>query len=195
MLFGGLLFRFQPELLDGGRLISCAALTYSVFSLCCANELELFAKTHHSGETMTRDKVSMKKIKQFFETEDLFAQHTGIELIEVKPGWARASMKIEPFHYNGAKTVHGGAIFTLADFTFAVASNSHGTLAMGINTSVSFVKAATRGTLYAVATEQALNHRLASYLVQVTDDEKDVVAIFQGMVYRKNRPIIPADYG
>ena len=132
----------------------------------------------------------MKEIKQFFSAEDLFARHAGIELLEVGPGWAKASMKIEPYHFNAAKTVHGGAIFTLADFAFAVASNSHGTLAMGINTSMSFVKAVTHGTIYAEAREQARNRKLASYTVQVTDDTNDVVAIFQGMVYRKNESII-----
>lgn len=136
----------------------------------------------------------MKEIKRFFAAEDMFARHNGIELLEVESGMAKASMKIEPYHFNAAKTVHGGAIFTLADFTFAVASNSHGTLAMGINTSVSFVKAATRGTLYAVAREQARNPKLATYSVQITDDDNDVVAIFQGMVYRKKEPIIPANY-
>ena len=136
----------------------------------------------------------MKNIQQFFSAEDKFALHAGIVLLDVGPGWATASMKIEPFHFNGARTVHGGAIFTLADFAFAVASNSHGTLAMGINTSVSFVKAATRGTLYAEAREQALNPRLASYSVRITDDDHAVVAVFQGMVYRKNESIIPAGY-
>ncbi|MFA7404518.1 MAG: PaaI family thioesterase [Pelobacteraceae bacterium] len=134
----------------------------------------------------------MQDMKQFFSTEDLFARHNGIELVDVGPGWAKASMKIEPFHFNGAKTVHGGAIFTLADFAFAVASNSHGTLAMGINTSVSFVKAALKGTLYAEAREQSRNAKLASYSVMITDDAGDVVAIFQGMVYRKKESIIPA---
>jgi acyl-CoA thioesterase len=134
----------------------------------------------------------MDAIKSFFETEDKFARHSGIELVDAGPGWAKTSMKIEPYHMNGAKTVHGGAIFTLADFAFAVASNSHGTLAMGINTNVSFVKAATGGTLYADAREQSLNPRLASYLVQVSDDNDAVVAIFQGMVYRKKDSIIPA---
>lgn len=133
----------------------------------------------------------MHEIKQFFSKEDQFARYVGIELMEVKPGWAKVFMKIEPFHFNGAKTVHGGAIFTLADFAFAVASNSHGTLAMGINTSVSFVKAATKGVLYAEAKEESMNRKLASYSVHVTDDEGDVVAIFQGMVYRKNQSIIP----
>ena len=134
----------------------------------------------------------MKEIKQFFSQEDKFARHSGITLLDVMPGWAKASMKIEPYHFNGAKTVHGGAIFTLADFAFAVASNSHGSMAMGINTSVSFVKAAINGTLYAEATEQSLNAKLATYNVNITDDNGDVVAIFQGMVYRKKEPIIPS---
>jgi acyl-CoA thioesterase len=134
----------------------------------------------------------MQELKKFFSTEDKFARHAGIELVDVGPGWAKASMKIEPFHFNGARTVHGGAIFTLADFAFAVASNSHGTLAMGINTSVNFVKAALKGTLYAEAKEQSLNPKLASYLVIITDGAGDVVAIFQGMVYRKKDSNIQA---
>lgn len=135
----------------------------------------------------------MQELKRFFSTGDLFARHAGIELVDVGPGWAKASMKIEPFHFNAARTVHGGAIFTLADFAFAVASNSHGTLAMGINTSVSFVKAALKGTLYAEARELSRNPRLASYSVMITDDGDDVVAIFQGMAYRKKDSIMPAD--
>lgn len=132
----------------------------------------------------------MHEIKAFFDEHDLFARHTGIELLEVEPGMARARMKIAPHHFNGANTVHGGAIFTLADFVFAVASNSHGTMAMGINTSISYVKAALSGTLYAEAEEQSRNPKLATYTVNVTDDTGDLVALFQGMVYLKKVPII-----
>lgn len=132
----------------------------------------------------------MHEIKQFFSGHDLFARHAGIELLEVTPGGARTAMKIERYHLNGAKTVHGGAIFTLADFAFAAASNSHGSLSMGINTSVSFVKAATGGTLYATAKEESLSPRLATYTVHVTDDNNDVVAIFMGTVYRKKESVL-----
>jgi acyl-CoA thioesterase len=134
----------------------------------------------------------MQKIKEFFTSEDKFARHAGIELVDLGPGWAKTSMKIEPFHLNGAKTVHGGALFTLADFAFAVASNSYGTLAMGINTSMSFVKAGLQGTLHAEARELSQNGKLAVYSVTITDDAGDTVALFQGMVYRKHDSIIPA---
>lgn len=131
----------------------------------------------------------MKEIHQILSTYDHFARHNGIELLDIGPGWAKASMKIKPFHYNAAGTVHGGAIFTLADFAFAAASNSHGNLAMAINASISFVKAATKGALYAEASEQSINPKLASYAIRITDNENDVVAIFQGMVYRKKESL------
>jgi len=62
---------------------------------------------------------------------------------------------------------------------------------MGINASVSFVKAATSGTFYAEAREESMNPKLASCSVRITGDDNAVVAIFQGMVYRKKEPIIP----
>ncbi|WP_027716558.1 PaaI family thioesterase [Desulfuromonas sp. TF] len=136
----------------------------------------------------------MEEIKRFYSAEDVFARHNGMELLEVGSGRAKACMRIEPYHFNGARTVHGGAIFSLADFAFAVASNSHGTLAMAINVSISFVKAVTGGTLYAEAKEQTRNPKLASYSVQITDDAGAVVALFQGMVYRKKESAIPENY-
>lgn len=124
-------------------------------------------------------------IAEFFSTRDRFAAHCGIELLEVGAGYARAKMEIGEHHFNGANTVHGGAIFTLADLVFAAACNSHGTLAMAINVSISFVKAAVEGTLIAEGEEVARHPRLGSYTIRVIDDEGDLVAIFQGMAYRK----------
>ncbi len=131
----------------------------------------------------------MEKARNFFTSQDHFARHIGAELLDVEPGRARTRLHIEPHHLNGAKTVHGGAIFTLADFAFAVAANSHNKLAMGINTSTSFIRAISSGTLFAEATEIAINHKLASYQVRVTDQDENLVAQFQGTVYRKDTAI------
>ncbi|MDD3978165.1 MAG: PaaI family thioesterase [Methanomicrobium sp.] len=120
-----------------------------------------------------------------FLAEDKFACEAGIELIKAENGIARVSMKIEEKHKNSHGTVHGGAIFTLADVAFAVASNSHGIPAAAINASISYMQAAKEGILYAEASEFALNHKLATYTVSVTDDKNNKIAIFQGMVYRK----------
>jgi len=131
----------------------------------------------------------MQEIADFFRQRDRFAAHCGIELLEVGPGRAKARMTIGDQHMNGADTVHGGAIFALADLAFAAASNSHGALAMAINVSISYVKAAVSGTLTAEAEEVSCSRRLGSYTIRVTDDDGDLVAIFQGMAYRKEDPL------
>ena len=127
----------------------------------------------------------MEALKHFFSERDQFAKHNGIELISVAPGRAQVKMMLHPHHLNGVDLVHGGAIFTLADFAFAVASNSHGTLAVAINVSISFLKAASTGTLWADAREVSLNPKLGSYTVEVKDDAGQLVAVFQGLAYRK----------
>jgi acyl-CoA thioesterase len=116
---------------------------------------------------------------------DAFAGHCGVELDEVAPGRARVKMVVRDHHRNSHGTVHGGALFTLADTAFALASNSHGIPAAAINAHISYMKAATTGTLYAEAEEFALNPKLATYTVTVTDGNGERIAIFQGMVYRK----------
>ncbi|MGD8542563.1 MAG: hotdog fold thioesterase [Desulfobacteraceae bacterium] len=128
----------------------------------------------------------MGDLYQFFKN-DRFAGSVGIELLDVSEGSARARMKIREDHLNAVNIVHGAAIFTLADLAFAVASNSHGTVAVAVNANISFLKAADRGTrvLFAEAREVSRNFKLASYTVRVTDDQDALIAIFQGMVYRK----------
>lgn len=127
----------------------------------------------------------MEEMKQFFMKNDRFAKYVGIELLEVSKGKAKARMEIKNHHLNAVDTVHGGAVFALADLVFAVASNSHGTIAMGINVSISYLKAVKEGILFAEAKEVSINPKLATYNIQVTDGSDEPVAIFQGMVYRK----------
>ncbi|MBN1194020.1 MAG: hotdog fold thioesterase [Methanomicrobiaceae archaeon] len=126
----------------------------------------------------------MQECSDFF-LSDAFARETGIELMDVSPGRARVKMAISDRHKNSHGTVHGGAIFTLADSAFAAASNSHGVPAAAINASISYMKAARKGILYAEAVEFAKNPKLAVYDVRVTDENGENIALFQGMVYRK----------
>ena len=127
----------------------------------------------------------MEEMKQYFMKNDKFAEYVGIELLEVAKGKAKAKMEIKNHHLNAINTVHGGAVFALADLVFAVASNSHGTIAMGINVSISYLKAVKEGVIFAEAKEVSINPKLATYNVNVTDGSDDLVAVFQGMVYRK----------
>ena len=118
-------------------------------------------------------------------SKDSFAKSIGIKILEIGVGTATAEMVITKDHLNGAGTVHGGAIFSLGDTVFGAASNTHEALALAINVSISFFKAVTGGKLTAVAEEISLRNRLATYLIKIYDDASDIIALFQGTVYRK----------
>ena len=129
---------------------------------------------------------------RFFK-KDKFAEYNGIWLLEAADGHARSSMTITPNHLNGLGIVHGGAIFSLADFAFAAASNSRGNVAVAINVSISYVKSASSGMLYADARETSLNHKLGTYTIDITDEAGELLAVFQGMVYRKKEKLSQLD--
>ena len=127
----------------------------------------------------------MGRIDRFVE-EDRFARHLGIDAVEYGDGWAKTSVKIEQNHLNSAGIVHGGLIFSLADAAFSIASNSHGSLSVAIAAGISYFKAENQGTLYAKAQEVSLGPKLATYSIEVTNEDGDAVALFHGTVYRKS---------
>jgi acyl-CoA thioesterase len=132
--------------------------------------------------------MDMQQIARFFDRDKL-AKHLDIELVEISPGQATTRMTIQEKHFNGVNITHGGALFTLADFAFAVACNSYGTLAVAINVNISFLKATSKGVLTARAREVAKSNRLATYQIEITDEEGSIVASFQGTCYRMQQPL------
>lgn len=129
--------------------------------------------------------METEKLKAYFRN-DRFANLAGIEIIEVAEGYCKAKLEIEDKHLNSANVVQGGAIFTLADLAFGVASNSRGQLALAVNVNISFLKGKSEGTLFATATELTDPKRIGAYDVLVTDENSEVIARFNGLVYRKN---------
>lgn len=132
---------------------------------------------------------SAKNIHRYFTEEDRFAAHSGIHLESLSAGRSRAAMPITAIHLNGAGVVHGGAIFTLADFAFAAAANASGKLALSINTSITFLKAGKGDLLIAEAEEVSSTSRLSTYQVRITDSTNELVALFVGTAYRKDIPL------
>lgn len=129
--------------------------------------------TMHSGAT--------------FLESDPFSRELGIRLVPSEPGKVILQLDITQKHLNGHGTVHGGVIFSLADAAFAVASNSDGIPSVAINTSITYMKAGTSGVLTAEATEFSKNPKLGSYIVEIYDQNREKIAVFQGLAYRKKR--------
>lgn len=122
---------------------------------------------------------------------DQFATSNGIQLLEARPGFGRSRLVIEPRHLNSIGTVQGGALFTLADLAFAGACNAAGRLAVGLDMSISCLKAVSSGVLEAQATELARGRTISSITVHVTNEAGELIAIFQGTAYIKDAPFPP----
>ncbi len=119
--------------------------------------------------------------------DDALARHLGIDLVEIKPGYARATMEVKPELLNGVGVTHGGAIFSLADIVFAAASNAHGPVALALNVNIQFLKATSLGeVLTATAREENLTRKTGLYRMEVRDGGGGLVAVAEGLVYRKS---------
>ena len=118
--------------------------------------------------------------------DDRFAQYTGIELVNCSPGYALARLTPENKHLNGLGFVQGGAIFTLADFAFAAASNEAGIPTLGINAAISYIKAPRGKVITAEAKEASATKKLCTYEVTVRDENGELAAKMLATGYRKS---------
>ena len=109
----------------------------------------------------------------------------GIEVRSVGEGKAHLFTTIQPEHINFHGFVHGGFVYSLADAAFALASNSHGIIAVALSTSMQHFRPAKPGDeLEAIAHEENLGRRTATYRVEVLSQRKPV-ALFVGTVFRQ----------
>lgn len=123
--------------------------------------------------------------KEFFKN-DRFATDAGIVIEEVSPGKAKTRLEIQDRHLNAGNVVQGGVIFTMADLTMAVAANAHGVLAFTVQSDIRFLESAYESdVLTATAQEKLLKRNIAHYHVEVINGKGEVIALFDGICYRK----------
>ena len=119
--------------------------------------------------------------------QEPYAKLLGMRLLKVKAGYALVEMQWRDDFANIFAMAHGGAIFSLVDEAFEIASNSHGTAAVALNMNITYHAAPARGdTLRAEAKELSVSKRTGSYLIKVTNQEKLHIATCQALVYRRN---------
>ncbi len=119
----------------------------------------------------------LEEAREIF-AQDLFAtKQTGVVIEEVSPNHARCSMEIKDHHRNAYGGVMGGAIYTLADFAFAVASNfDQETATVSMTGTASFLSSTKGSSLFAQADLLKDGRRNCFYDVKVADDTGKLIA-------------------
>ena len=122
-----------------------------------------------------------QEVARLMWAEDRASQALGMQLLEVRPGYARISMTVRRDMTNGHGMCHGGFMFLLADSTFAFACNSHNQKAVAASAEIHFLAPAHEGdVLTAEGQEQHLAGRSGVYDTRVTDQSGKLVALFRG---------------
>lgn len=124
-------------------------------------------------------------------SQDTYAKMLGISIRDVGPGYAEVEMNVNDQMLNFHGKANGGAIFSLADVAFACASNSYGKTAVGITMTMHYMKAGEiNENLVAVAKEDDKSRRLGLYRIEVLNEQKEMIALAEGMVYRMEKYFI-----
>ncbi|HDS05556.1 MAG TPA: PaaI family thioesterase [Deltaproteobacteria bacterium] len=130
-------------------------------------------------------KAILKKV-----TQEPFAKKLGLKFIKVDEGYAKVEMVFTDDLENMFGMAHGGAIFSLIDAAFEVASNSHGTMAVALNMNINYWASPAKGVkLTAEAKEINRTNKTAAYDIRATDDKGTLLASCQALVYRMEKPL------
>jgi len=125
--------------------------------------------------------MNLVEIAERFKADQYAVGLTGIEIVEVRDGYVKTKLAVEPKHMNAFGIIQGGALFTLADFTFAVAINTDpAKQVVAIECHISFLKPTAKGTLYAESKLVSKSRSLIACDIVITNEQGDTVAKFYG---------------
>ena len=140
---------------------------------------------------MEQTSILAQRVVDKMMDHDLFSQWLGIKLLVLKEGYSKVEMLVREEMINGFGTVHGGVPFSLADSAFAFACNNRNNLSVALDVTISFTKAVHVGdTLVAEANEVHNGRSTGVYLITVTNQKNEQVALFKGTCFRTGKNLI-----
>lgn len=136
-----------------------------------------------------KDVLAEKVVTRMMEL-DHFSQWLGITVLQASYGYSKIQMTLRPEMMNGFGIAHGGVTFALADSAFAFACNSDGKITVALDVSISFPKPGKVGdVLTAEAKQVNQTNRTGLYLIEVTNQDQQLVALFKGTCYKTEKPL------
>ena len=126
-----------------------------------------------------------EKVRDVMLADDAASRMLGLQIVDVSPGRAGATMTVRADMLNGFAICHGGLIATLADSAFAFACNARNALTVASGFGIDILKSAKlNDVLTATAEETSLAGRTGLYDITVRNQNGDLIAMFRGRSYR-----------
>lgn len=120
---------------------------------------------------------NLEEARAFFQNDRYAMVTTGIQIEAVDDRYAKCSMEIGPHLQNATGHVMGGAIYTLADFVFAVATNTPESVTVTTVSQISYLGTPKGHVLYGESHLLKDGKRNCFYEIRITDDLGTPVAV------------------
>ena len=137
-----------------------------------------------------KDQLANSVVSHMMEN-DYFSQWMNVEVLDVKQGYSKIRMTIRKEMVNGFGIVHGGIPFSLADSAFAFACNNRNNLSVALDVTITFTKAVNVGDILIAEAKEIHNGRSTGvYLIHVTNQKNEQVALFKGTCFRTGKELV-----
>lgn len=123
------------------------------------------------------DNMTLEEAKEYFANDRYATEATKAEIIEVGENYSKCKIVLDASHKNARGFVMGGVSFTLADFAFAVATNTPDKGTVTVSTQISFTSAPKGDILYGECCVVKEGRRNCFYTVKITDELGTLVAV------------------
>ncbi len=114
--------------------------------------------------------TELETLKAYFANDSYATQTTGIEILEAGKGHSKLQLKVDGRHKNALGLTMGAVYFTLADFAFAVATNSNpqsGEATVTLSSQINFIASSRSDLLFAEATVKKEGSTAVFYDVEI----------------------------
>ena len=133
--------------------------------------------------------LTPQKLNRLLE-KNPFAQLLGMELLEVREGYAYGRMRMDEHFMNIYGGMHGGCSYALADTLAGVAASTYGNYVTTIDGKMNYLEAVKDiGYVYGEAEVQRQGGRIGVYTVKLMDENQRVLVTADFTYYRTGKVI------
>jgi len=137
-----------------------------------------------------KDQLATSVVDHMMEN-DYFSQWMQVKVLEIKEGYSKIQMTIRKEMVNGFGIVHGGLPFSLADSAFAFACNNRNNLSVALDVTITFTKAVNVGDVLTAEAKEFHNGRSTGvYVITVTNQRDEQIALFKGTCFRTGKTLV-----
>ena len=120
--------------------------------------------------------MTLEETREFFKQDRYATVATGIVIDEIDNNYSKVSLKLQDHHKAAGDHIMGGVFYTIADFSFAVATNTPDSLTVTMNGNASYYRQPKDDKLIATCRMQKEGKRFCFYESTVTDGLGNVCA-------------------